>query len=66
MASGNAVKGASTRPVRYPNQVITMLSDEATGYIVELAKAEGLSKSEAVRTLIETGIAERKLEAAGV
>ena len=64
MASGNAVKGASTRPVLYPHQVITMLSEEARDYIEGMAVDENTSKSAAVRQLIDAGIDARNAQPA--
>lgn len=59
--SGNAVKGASTRPVRYPVQLVIMLSDDAAAYVQaaavnRLERGVPVSKSQAARSLIEDGI----------
>lgn len=58
MASGNAVEGASTKPLNFPKQIIALVDDETSDYVAANA---GVSKSALLRELIADGIALRKL-----
>lgn len=54
--SGNAIAGANPRPVRYPVQLVIMVSQEVGDRIAAEAVEHVLSKSEVARIYIEAGI----------
>ena len=54
--SGNAVKGASARPVLYPVQLVIMAGEATGDYIDGEVLRSGLSKSAVTRRSLEAGI----------
>jgi hypothetical protein len=53
--AGAAVPGAVDRPVRYPNTLVFLVSDETKAALELERKRSGLSKGEVARGWLEAG-----------